>query len=87
MVPCNSRDLIELMNGRLIEVDNTPDLSKTKPIILLRQEELSKLLKQFEINKETWIALKFNETIFIVWKELIFLHSCIDTKKSNLDGC
>jgi hypothetical protein len=24
--------------------------------------------------KEPWIAMKFNDTIFIVWNELIFLH-------------
>lgn len=34
-----------------------------------------KLLRQFEIMRETWIALKFNDTIFVIWKELIFLYS------------
>jgi hypothetical protein len=70
----SSHDLIELLNNRLVEVDTTPDLNKTKPVVVLKQEEIAKLLRQFEINRETWIALKFNETIFVIWKELIFLH-------------
>jgi hypothetical protein len=33
-----------------------------------------KLLRQLEIMRETWIALKFNDEIFVVWKELVFLY-------------
>jgi len=67
-----SRDLIDLLNHRLVEIDTTPDLSKFKPVVILKREEVAKLLKQFEIMRETWIALKYNETIFVIWRGLMF---------------
>ncbi len=70
---------IDLLNNRIIEVDTTPDLLKYKPVVILKEEQLGKLLEQFEIMHETWIALKFNETVFVIWKELIFLF----VRKSN----
>ena len=68
------RNQIDLLNHRLVEIDSTPDLIKSKPVMIHKQEEIGKLLKQFEIMRETWIALKFNNEIFVVWKELVFLY-------------
>lgn len=71
MTTCqNSTDIL---NQKLIEIDTTPDLRKSKPVVILKKEEIAKLIGQFEMMKETWIALKFNDTIFVIWKELIFL--------------
>lgn len=66
---------INILNNRLVEVDATPDLSKSKPVIIHKQEEIGKLLKQLEIMRENWIALKFNDEIFVVWNELVFHYS------------
>lgn len=65
---------IDQLNNRLIEINTEPNLSKSKPIIIHKQEEIGKLIKQLEIMRETWIALKFNDKIFVVWKEIIFLY-------------
>jgi hypothetical protein len=73
MESCQS--FIDLLNHRLIEVNTSPDLSKSNPVVISKQEEIGKLLRQFEIRGETWIALKFNDTIFVIWKELIFLYT------------
>ncbi|MGA2308220.1 MAG: hypothetical protein ABSG57_01565 [Candidatus Bathyarchaeia archaeon] len=69
------QDSTDLLNQRLVEIDTTPDLSKSKPVVTLKQEEIDKLIRQFEMMKEAWIALKFNETICVIWKDLIFLFS------------
>ena len=68
------QDALQLLNHRLIEIDTTPDFTASKPVVIFKKEEIGKLLRQFEIMKETWIALKFNDSIFIVWKELVFLY-------------
>ena len=65
---------IDQLNHRLIEINAEPDLNKTKPVIINKKEEIGKLLKQFEINRQTWIALKYNDKIFVVWKDLVFLY-------------
>ena len=65
---------INLLNHRLVEIDSTPDLRKTRPAVIHKQEEIGKLIKQLEIMRETWIALKFNDEIFVVWKDLVFLY-------------
>lgn len=69
-----------LLAKKLIEVDATPDLSKHKPVVILKQEEFAKLLTNLESMKEPWIAMKFNDTIFVVWNDLIFLHVICDAK-------
>ncbi|MGB9756166.1 MAG: hypothetical protein ACPLVJ_00070 [Candidatus Bathyarchaeales archaeon] len=63
-----------LLTKKLIEVDATPDLSKHKPVVILKPEEFAKLLTNLDDMKEPWIAMKFNDTIFVIWNELIFLH-------------
>ncbi|MGD0978035.1 MAG: hypothetical protein ABR962_02720 [Candidatus Bathyarchaeia archaeon] len=68
-----NQNSIDILNQRLVEIDTTPDLTKSKPVVILKKEEIAKLIGQFEMMKETWIALKFNDTIFVIWKELIFL--------------
>jgi hypothetical protein len=65
---------LPLLAKKLVEIDATPDLSKHKPIVIFKQEEFAKLLTNLENMKEPWIAMKFNDTIFVVWNELIFLH-------------
>lgn len=65
---------IDQLNNRLIEINSEPDLNKTKLVIINKKEEIGKLLKQFEINRQTWIALKWNDKVFVVWKELVFLY-------------
>jgi hypothetical protein len=72
MNACES--VMPLLSKKLVEVDATPDLSKHKPIVILKSEEFAKLLTNLETMKEPWIAMKFNDTIFVVWNELIFLH-------------
>jgi hypothetical protein len=67
-------NVMSLLAKKLVEVDATPDLSKHKPVIVLNPEEFAKLLTNLDDMKEPWIAMKFNDTIFIVWNELIFLH-------------
>ena len=87
MEPC--QDCMELLKRKLVEIDTTPDLSKYKPVVILKQGEFGKLLAQLETMKEAWIAMKFNDTIFVVWKELIFLHvanACKDEVSNGCDG-
>ena len=72
MTMCGS--VMPLLAKKLVEVDATPDLSKHKPVVILKPEEFAKLLTNLDDMKEPWIAMKFNDTIFVVWKELIFLH-------------
>jgi hypothetical protein len=57
---------------KLIEVDTMPDLSK--PIVILKREEFVKLLMNLGVLDESWIAMKFNDNVFVAWRELIFLH-------------
>ena len=68
------QSFIDQLNHRLIEINNAPNLSKSTLVIISKPEELGKLLKQLEIMRETWLALKFNDEIFVVWKELVFLY-------------
>lgn len=68
------RNGLQILGQKLIEIDSTPDLSRYKPVVILREEELAKLLTQLEAMKEPWIAMQFSDTIFLVWKELIFLY-------------
>ncbi|MEM2111808.1 MAG: hypothetical protein QXX08_08020 [Candidatus Bathyarchaeia archaeon] len=68
------RSVMPLLSKKLVEVDATPDLSKHKPVVILKPEEFAKLLTNLDDMKEPWIAMKFNDTIFVVWNELIFLH-------------
>jgi len=75
---------IPLLAKKLIEVDATPDLSKHKPVVIFKQEEFEKLLTNLESMKEPWIAMKFNDTIFVVWNELIFLHVACNYKDEPL---
>ncbi|MEM3629559.1 MAG: hypothetical protein QXU46_06265 [Candidatus Bathyarchaeia archaeon] len=69
-----------LLAKKLVEVDATPDMSKHKPVVILKQEEFAKLLTNLESMKEPWIAMKFNDTIFVVWNDLIFLHVICNDK-------
>ena len=43
---------IDLLNHRLVKIDSTPDLSKSKLVVIHKQEEIGKLLKQLEIMRE-----------------------------------
>jgi len=72
---------LPLLAKKLVEIDATPDLSKHKPIVILKQEEFAKLLTNLETMKEPWIAMKFNDTIFVIWNELIFLHVICNGKE------
>jgi len=72
MTVCGS--VMPLLAKKLVEVDATPDLSKHKPVVILKPEEFAKLLTNLDDMKEPWIAMKFNDTIFVVWNELILLH-------------
>ncbi|MGB9693930.1 MAG: hypothetical protein ACPLYF_03715 [Fervidobacterium sp.] len=72
MNACES--VMPLLAKKLVEVDATPDLSKHKPVVILKPEEFTKLLTNLDDMKEPWIAMKFNDTIFVIWNELIFLH-------------
>jgi hypothetical protein len=74
---------LPLLAKKLVEIDATPDLSKHKPIVILKQEEFAKLLTNLENMKEPWIAMKFIDTIFVVWNELIFLHVICDGKEES----
>jgi len=62
------------LNTHAIEVDSTPSFANVKPVAILKSSEFAKLLTKLERMKEPWLALKFNDLIFIVWKELVFLH-------------
>jgi len=75
---------LPLLAKKLVEIDATPDLSKHKPIVILKQEEFAKLLTNLENMKEPWIAMKFIDTIFVVWNELIFLHVTSNGKEESL---
>ena len=66
---------IDLLNHRLVEINSTLNLGNTRPVVIHKQEEIGKLLKQLEIMRENWIALKFNDEIFVVWNELVFHYS------------
>lgn len=78
MTVCES--LMPLLAKKLVEVDATPDLSKHKPVVILKPEEFAKLLTNLDDIKEPWIAMKFSDTIFVVWNDLIFLHVICDAK-------
>lgn len=73
---------IDLLNHRLIEINTRPELSKSKLIVISKPVEIGKLLKQMEIMRETWIALKFKNEIFVIWKEIVFL--CLKENCKNL---
>ena len=81
-----SEQAFPILHEYLIEVDSTPDLSKYKPIVILRQDAFAKLLTLLEAMKEPWIAMKFNDTIFVVWKELAFLYVINNGKEEPLNG-
>ena len=81
MEACQNR--LQILGQKLIEIDTTPDLSKYKPVVILKQEEFAKLLTNLETMKEPWIAMKFNDTIFLVWKELIFLYVACTCKEEG----
>jgi len=68
------QDVLQLLTHRLIEVDTSPDFTASKPIVIFKKEEIGKLLRQFEIMKEKWIALKYTDSIFIVWRKMVFLY-------------
>ena len=85
MEPC--QDCMELLKRKLVEIDTTPDLSRYKPIVMLKQGEFGKLLAQLENMNEAWIAMKFNDTIFVVWNELIFLYVANACKDGEPNGC
>lgn len=68
------QDALRLLDNRLIVVNTSPDITGCKPVAIFKKEEVGKLLRQFEIMRETWFAFKFNSNIFIVWKDLIFLY-------------
>ena len=80
----NRQNELQILDQKLIEIDSTPDLSKHKTVVILKQEEFVKLLTQLEAMKEPWIAMKFNDTIFVVWNELIFLHVTYNGEEENL---
>lgn len=81
MEACQNR--LQILGQKLIEIDTTPDLSKYKPVVILKQEEFAKLLTNLETMKEPWIAMKFNDIIFLVWKELIFLYVACTCKEEG----
>ena len=67
-----THELTELLSAKIVEIDTIPDLKKFKPVVLLKHVEVVKLLKQLQEMSEVWLALKYNETIFIIWREFIF---------------
>jgi len=69
-------DGLSMLDGKLVEVDTTPDLDKYKPIVILRVQEFERLVTNLRAMKEPWIAMKFNNSIFLVWREMVFLHRC-----------
>lgn len=73
-----------MFDGRLVEVDTTPDLDKYKPIVILKIQEFAKLVKNLHDMKEPWIAMKFNDSIFLVWREMVFLHMLSRQKKFDI---
>jgi len=81
-----SEQAFPILHEYLIEVDSTPDLSKYKPIVMLRQDAFTKLLTLLEAMKEPWIAMKFNDTIFVVWKELVFLYATSNDAEESPNG-
>lgn len=70
----NTPKKCSLLNQHIIEVDSTPSFANVKPVTILESGEFAKLLTSLERMKEPWLALKFNDLIFIVWKGLVFLH-------------
>lgn len=82
MGACQNR--LQILRQKLIEIDSTPDLSKYKPVVILKEEELAKLLTQLEAVKAPWIVMKFNDTILVVWNELIFLHVICNGEEASL---
>jgi hypothetical protein len=81
---------LPLLTKKLIEVDATPDLSKHKPVVILKKEEFAKLLTNLDDMKEPWIAIKFDDTIFVIWNGLIFLHVICSSKEElsvELEEC
>jgi len=67
----------------LVEIDALPDLSKRKPIVILEESELVKLMSNLKSQKEPWIAMRFNDSIFVVWRELVFLHPLNSSSTSS----
>ena len=72
---------LPVLEKKIVEVDSTPDFSKYKPIVILKREELAKLLMLLEAMKEPWIAMKFNDTIFVMWREIFFLYMVCEFKE------
>ena len=66
---------LKIHHEKIIEIDATPDLIKYKPIVILKEEEFAKLINVLNCMKTAWIAMRFNNTIFLFWGDLVFLHS------------
>ncbi|MCW4028351.1 MAG: hypothetical protein NWE92_01725 [Candidatus Bathyarchaeota archaeon] len=64
-----------MQSERIIKIDATPDLNKYKPIVILSPKEFTKLIHLLDSMKTSWLAMKFNNNIFLFWGELVFLHT------------
>lgn len=73
MVVCEM--LPEFMKRKLIEIVIEPELSKLKPVVNLREDEVIKLLSQIELTKKPWLAMNFKEKIYVIWNGQIFQYS------------
>ena len=67
------QDLPEALRCKIIEVVSVPDLTTIRPPIKLGLDEVPKLMLQITVLKKPWLAMKFNENIFIILCGLIFL--------------
>lgn len=79
----NYAEITKIRKERLIEIDATPDLNKYKPIVILKREEFTKLVNHLDTMKTSWLAMKFNKSIFLFWGELVFLHSLSYAEESE----
>lgn len=77
---------LKIHHEKIIEIDATPDLIKYKPIVILKEEEFAKLINVLNCMKTAWLAMRFNNTIFLFWGDLVFLHSSTSFHENKNTG-
>jgi len=71
----NHSGKLKMHHEKIIEIDATPDLIRYKPIVILKEEEFAKLINVLNCMKTAWLTMRFNNTLFLFWGNLVFLHS------------
>ena len=62
----------QIVSENLIEVATAPDLKKIRSPVSFTIDEFPEVLSQIQAQKSFWLAMKFDNEIFIVARGLLF---------------